>query len=333
MKSKDLKFGIIGSGSWGTALIKIISENIKPINWYIRKKENVDFINKNKHNKNYLSSVNLNIKKLNISSDINKVCENSDVLIFAVPSKYIESELKKIEIDFSKKIIISAIKGIVPESNLLFSEHLEKNYKISSSNIAMISGPCHAEEVGMEKLSYLTMASKNVKRFKNISYAFKCKYININISDDIIGIEYSSMLKNIYALAIGISNGLGYGDNFQSVLMSNSIREMKYFISKRDTKDRQINNSVYLGDLLVTGYSAFSRNRMFGNMIGKGYSVRAAQSEMKMVAEGYIATKKAFQLNNKKDEAKTPILNAAYKILYEKKSSRKIFKQLSDIIN
>jgi len=333
MKSKDLKFGIIGSGSWGTALIKIISENINPINWYIRKKENVDFIKKNKHNKNYLSSVNLNIKKLNISSDINKVCENSDVLIFAVPSKYIESELKKIEIDFSKKIIISAIKGIVPESNLLFSEHLEKNYKISSSNIAMISGPCHAEEVGMEKLSYLTMASKNVKRFKNISYAFKCKYININISDDIIGIEYSSMLKNIYALAIGISNGLGYGDNFQSVLMSNSIREMKYFISKRDTKDRQINNSVYLGDLLVTGYSAFSRNRMFGNMIGKGYSVRAAQSEMKMVAEGYIATKKAFQLNNKKDEAKTPILNAVYKILYEKKSSRKIFKQLSDIIN
>ena len=333
MNSKDLKFGIIGSGSWGTALIKIISENIKPINWYIRKKENVDFIKKNKHNKNYLSSVNLNIKKLNISSDINKVCENSDVLIFAVPSKYIESELKKIEIDLSKKIIISAIKGIVPESNLLFSEHLEKHYKISSSNIAMISGPCHAEEVGMEKLSYLTMASNNVKRFKNISYFFKCKYININISDDIIGIEYSSMLKNIYALAIGISNGLGYGDNFQSVLMSNSIREMKYFISKRDTKDREINNSVYLGDLLVTGYSAFSRNRMFGNMIGKGYSVRAAQSEMKMVAEGYIATKKAFQLNNKKDEAKTPILNAVYKILYEKKSSRKIFKQLSDIIN
>ena len=333
MKSKDLKFGIIGSGSWGTALIKIISENINPINWYIRKKENVDFIKKNKHNKNYLSSVNLNIKKLNISSDINKVCENSDVLIFAVPSKYIESELKKIEIDFSKKIIISAIKGIVPESNLLFSEHLEKHYKISSSSIAMISGPCHAEEVGMEKLSYLTMASNNVKRFKNISYAFECKYININISDDIIGIEYSSMLKNIYALAIGISNGLGYGDNFQSVLMSNSIREMKYFISKRDTKDRQINNSVYLGDLLVTGYSAFSRNRMFGNMIGKGYSVRAAQSEMKMVAEGYIATKKAFQLNNKKDEAKTPILHAVYKILYEKKSSRKIFKQLSDIIN
>ena len=197
----------------------------------------------------------------------------------------------------------------------------------------MISGPCHAEEVGMEKLSYLTMASSNVKRFKNISYAFKCKYININMAEDKIGVEYSSMLKNIYALAIGISNGLGYGDNFQSVLMSNSIREMKYLISKRDKKDREINNSVYLGDLLVTGYSAFSRNRMFGNMVGKGYSVRAAQSEMKMIAEGYIATKKAFQLNNKKNRAKTPILNAVYEILYEKKSSRKIFKQLSDIIN
>jgi glycerol-3-phosphate dehydrogenase (NAD(P)+) len=332
MKSEDLKFGIIGSGSWATAIIKIISENINPINWYIRKNKNIEFIKKNKHNKNYLSSVNLNTKKLNISPDINEVCENSDILIFAVPSKYIESELKKIEIDFSKKIIICAIKGIVPESNLLFSEHLAKNYKISSNNIAVISGPCHAEEVGMEKLSYLTMASSNIKRFKNISYAFKCKYININMSDDIIGIEYSSMLKNIYALAVGISNGLGYGDNFQSVLMSNSIREMKYFISKRDKKDREINNSVYLGDLLVTGYSAFSRNRMFGNMIGKGYNVRAAQSEMKMVAEGYIATKKAFYLN-KKNKAKTPILNAVYKILYEKKSSKKIFKQLSDIIN
>ena len=333
MKSKDLNFGIIGSGSWGTAIIKIISENIHAINWYVRKNKNVEFIKKNKHNKNYLSSVNLNTKKLKISSNINEVCENSDILIFAVPSKYIESELKKIEIDFSNKIIISAIKGIVPQSNLLFSEHLEKYYEISSSNIAVISGPCHAEEVGMEKLSYLTMASSNVKRFKNISYAFKCKYININMSEDKIGVEYSSMLKNIYALAIGISNGLGYGDNFQSVLMSNSIREMKYLISKRDKKDREINNSVYLGDLLVTGYSAFSRNRMFGNMIGKGYSVRAAQSEMKMVAEGYIATKKAFQLDNKKNRDKTPILNAVYEILYDKKSSRKIFKQLSDKIN
>ena len=170
MKSKDLKFGIIGSGSWATAIIKIISENINNINWYVRKNENVEFIKKNKHNKNYLSSVNLKTKKLNISSDINEVCKNSDVLIFAVPSKYIESELKKIEIDFSKKIIIGAIKGIVPESNLLFSEHLVKNYKISSNNIAVISGPCHAEEVGMEKLSYLTMASSNMKRFKNISW-------------------------------------------------------------------------------------------------------------------------------------------------------------------
>ena len=333
MKSKGLKFGIIGSGSWGTAIIKIISENLNNINWYVRKNENVEFIKKNEHNKNYLSSVNLNVEKLNISSDINEVCENSEILIFAVPSKYIESELKKIEIDFSRKIIISAIKGIVPESNLLFSEHLQKNYEISQNNVAIISGPCHAEEVGMEKLSYLTIASRNKKLFKNISSAFDCKYININMSDDIIGIEYSSMLKNIYALAIGISNGLGYGDNFQSVLMSNSIREINSFISKKNKKDRDINNSVYLGDLLVTGYSAFSRNRMFGNMIGKGYSVRAAQSEMKMVAEGYIATKKAFYLNNKKHKAKTPILNAVYKILYEKKSSRKMFKQLSDIIN
>ena len=236
--------------------------------------------------------------------------------------------------DISKKIIICALKGLVPKTNLLFGEHMQKHFDISPNKFLVIGGPCHAEEVALEKLSYLTIGSSNLELCKVISKKFSCKYIKVKASDDVIGIEYASMLKNIFALAVGISNGLGYGDNYQSVLMSNSIKEMKRFISKRHKIKRNINNSAYLGDLLVTGYSSFSRNRMFGNMIGKGYTVKAAQLEMKMVAEGYIATKKAYLLNlDSKKKAKTPIIDAAYKILYEKRSAKKIFKDLSDIIS
>ena len=334
MKETKLKFGVIGSGSWATALIKILSENNNDINWYIRNTENIEFIKKNSHNPNYLSSVELNLKKLKISAEINEVVEASNVIIIAVPSEYVNDEMKKIGVDISNKIIICALKGLVPETNLLFGEHMQKHFDISPNKFLVIGGPCHAEEVALEKLSYLTIGSSNLELCKVISKKFSCKYIKVKASDDVIGIEYASMLKNIFALAVGISNGLGYGDNYQSVLMSNSIKEMKRFISKRHKIKRNINNSAYLGDLLVTGYSSFSRNRMFGNMIGKGYTVKAAQLEMKMVAEGYIATKKAYLLNlDSKKKAKTPIIDAAYKILYEKRSAKKIFKDLSDIIS
>ena len=334
MKETKLKFGVIGSGSWATALIKILSENNNDINWYIRNKENIEFIKKNSHNPNYLSSVELNLKKLKISAEINEVVEASNVIIIAVPSEYVDDEMKKIGVDISNKIIICALKGLVPETDLLFGEHMQKHFDISPDKFLVIGGPCHAEEVALEKLSYLTIGSSNLELCKVISKKFSCKYIKVKATDDVIGIEYASMLKNIFALAVGISNGLGYGDNYQSVLMSNSIKEMKRFISKRHKIKRNINNSAYLGDLLVTGYSSFSRNRMFGNMIGKGYTVKAAQLEMKMVAEGYIATKKAYLLNlDLKKKAKTPIIDAAYKILYEKRSAKKIFKDLSDIIS
>jgi len=331
---KNYTYGVIGSGSWATALIKILSENVKEINWYVRNSENIDFIKTNSHNPNYLSSVNLDLSKLKISEDISKVAQNSDVIIIAIPSEYVNSEMKKINIDISEKIIICALKGLVQETNLLFGKHMNKFFNVAKNNFLVIGGPCHAEEVALEKLSYLTIGSSNIKLCEKISNDFSCKYINVKASDDVVGIEYASMLKNIYALAVGISNGLGYGDNYQSVLMSNSIKEMKRFISKRHKIKRNINNSAYLGDLLVTGYSTFSRNRMFGNMIGKGYTVKAAQLEMKMVAEGYIATKKAFLLNQDSiNKIKTPIIDAVYKILYDKRSARKIFKELSDVIS
>ena len=331
---KNYTYGVIGSGSWATALIKILSENVKEINWYVRNSENIDFIKTNSHNPNYLSSVNLDLGKLKISEDISEVAQNSDVIIIAIPSEYVNSEMKKINIDISEKIIICALKGLVQETNLLFGKHMNKFFNVAKNNFLVIGGPCHAEEVALEKLSYLTIGSSNIKLCEKISNDFSCKYINVKASDDVVGIEYASMLKNIYALAVGISNGLGYGDNYQSVLMSNSIKEMKRFISKRHKIKRNINNSAYLGDLLVTGYSTFSRNRMFGNMIGKGYTVKAAQLEMKMVAEGYIATKKAFLLNQDSiNKTKTPIIDGVYKILYKKRSARKIFKELSDVIS
>ena len=334
MKETKLKFGVIGSGSWATALIKILSEKNEDINWYFRNTENIELIKKNSHNPNYLSSVELNLKKLKISAQINEVVEGSDVIIVAIPSEYVNDEMKKIDVDISNKIIMCALKGLVPETDLLFGEHMQKHFGISPNKFLVIGGPCHAEEVALEKLSYLTIGSSNLELCKIISKKFSCKYIKVKASDDVVGIEYASMLKNIFALAVGISNGLGYGDNYQSVLMSNSIKEMKRFISKRHKIKRNINNSAYLGDLLVTGYSSFSRNRMFGNMIGKGYTVKAAQLEMKMVAEGYIATKKAYLLNlDSKKKAKTPIIDATYKILYEKRSAKKIFKDLSDIIS
>jgi glycerol-3-phosphate dehydrogenase (NAD(P)+) len=255
-----------------------------------------------------------------------------DILIFAIPSAFLKEELDKITQSLSSKIVFSAIKGIVPESGLIVGEHFNKFFKIPFKNIGVIAGPCHAEEVAMERLSYLTIACKDAEKADLLSKYLSSYYLKTKTSDDIIGTEYAAMLKNIFAIAAGMAHGLGYGDNFQAVLMSNSVREMKRFIRKVHRMKRNINNSAYLGDLLVTGYSVFSRNRMFGNMIGKGYTVKSAMMEMSMIAEGYYATKSAF-LINEKNKAKTPIIDAVYGILYENKNPKQIFKELTDVLD
>lgn len=253
------------------------------------------------------------------------------MLIFVIPSAFIYGELEKLTVSISDKTIVSAVKGIIPESGLLVGEHFHDKYNIPFENIGVIAGPCHAEEVALERLSYLTISCVDASKAQDIANMLSSDYINTKISDDIIGTEYAVMLKNIYAIAAGIAHGLGYGDNFQSVLMSNAIREMKRFIKKMHKMKRNINNSAYLGDLLVTGYSVFSRNRMFGNMIGKGYTVKSAQMEMNMVAEGYYATKSAFLLNEKNlKKTRMPIIKAVYGILYEGKNPKKVFKKLTD---
>jgi glycerol-3-phosphate dehydrogenase (NAD(P)+) len=327
--NNNIKFAVIGGGSWATAITKMLCSNVEKVIWYMRNEEAVDYIKEHHHNPNYLSSVEFDIKKLHVTNDINEAIVNADYIIFAIPSAFLNEELAKLTQSLTDKVIFSAIKGIVPETSLIVGEHFNKIYHIPFENIGVITGPCHAEEVALERLSYLTIACSDATKAEIVAQHLSSNYIKTKISDDIIGTEYAAMLKNIYAVAAGIAHGLGYGDNFQSVLMSNSIREMKKFIKKVHKMKRNINDSAYLGDLLVTGYSVFSRNRMFGNMIGKGYTVKSAKMEMSMIAEGYYATKSAYNLNLNYG-ANTPIIDAVYSILYEGKSAKIIFKKLTD---
>ena len=329
--SSELTYAVFGSGSWATAIVKMICENNSQIGWYVRKQQIVDHIISEEHNPSYLSSVELDTNKLHLNTDINKVAEEADVLIFAIPSAFIESELQKLTTEISSKIIISAVKGIIPESGLLVGEHIHKNYGVDLNNVVVLSGPCHAEEVALERLSYLTIACANLDIATVIAEQFSSNYIKTNTNDDVLGAEYAAMLKNIYAIAAGMAHGLGYGDNFQSVLMSSATREMKRFIKKVHKMKRNINETVYLGDLLVTCYSLFSRNRMFGNMIGKGYTVKSAQMEMSMIAEGFYASKSAYLINQSKEKpAQTPIIDTVYEILYLHKNPKKAFKKLTE---
>lgn len=330
MDSK-LKYAVFGAGSWATAIVKMLCENLEEVGWYMRSIYTKEHLIKEQHNPSYLSSVEFKAEQLKLSNDINEIAEYADILIFVIPSAFIHSELMKMTVDISGKTVVSAVKGIMPETGKLVGEHFHDNYNIPLENIAVIAGPCHAEEVALERLSYLTISCADQKMAQEIANALSSEYINTKTTDDIIGVEYAVMLKNIYAIAAGIAHGLGYGDNFQSVLMSNSIREMKRFIKKMHKMKRNINDSAYLGDLLVTGYSTFSRNRMFGNMIGKGYTVKSAQMEMNMVAEGYYATKSAHLLNIKNQKkTKLPIIDAVYSILYENKNPKKVFKKLTE---
>ncbi len=328
---EKLRFGVFGGGSWGTAIVKMLLENLDSVGWYMRSDSAIRHIKKERHNPNYLGSVEFEVEQLHLSHDINKIVEASDILIFAIPSAFLESELSKLTLSLKDKIVFSAIKGIVPETGLIVGEHFHEHYGIPFENIGVLTGPCHAEEVALERLSYLTIACADAKKAKMVADHVKSEYIRTKISDDIIGTEYAAMLKNIYAIAAGIAHGLGYGDNFQSVLMSNAIREMKRFIDRVYKMKRNINASAYLGDLLVTGYSTFSRNRMFGNMIGKGYTVKSAMMEMNMVAEGYYATKSAHLLMEKLEKkSKTPIINAVYQVLYKNKNPKKVFEKLTE---
>jgi glycerol-3-phosphate dehydrogenase (NAD(P)+) len=329
------KVAMIGGGSWATAIIKMLSDNTQPkeIFWWMRNTEAISHLQNYKHNPNYLSSVEIRIPSENISNDLGRIIDTADYIVLNVPAAFLKETLIGITADQLKgKKFVSAIKGVVPDENLIIGEFLHQKYNIPLSDIVVITGPCHAEEVALEKLSYLTLASVDVKMAAALSEILRTRYIKTNISDDIFGTEYAAVLKNIYAVASGICHGVGYGDNFQAVLISNAIREIKRFVDAVHPIDRDIMESAYLGDLLVTAYSQFSRNRTFGNMIGKGYTVKSAQLEMNMIAEGYFAVKCIYYVN-KKYKVDMPICRAVYKILYEKKSPNAEMAFLTEQLN
>ena len=316
MDLTNSRVAIMGGGSWATAIAKVLLSNVESINWYIRRDDRIEDFKRLGHNPAYLSSVMFDTNRINFSSDINKIVKESDILVFVTPSPYLKNHLKKLKTDLEDKFIVNAIKGIVPDENLIISEYFHKAYNVPYENIAAIAGPCHAEEVALERLSYLTVGCSSIEHAKQYAQKLANSFIKTSVSDDVVGIEYGSVLKNIYAIAAGICSGLKYGDNFQAVLMSNAVIEMNRFINVIHPIERTIMDSVYLGDLLVTGYSNFSRNRVFGTMIGKGYSVKSAQIEMEKIAEGYYGAKCIKEINEHY-RVNTPIIDAVYNILYE----------------
>ncbi len=314
-----LKIAVIGGGSWATAIAKILLTNTDSINWYMRRQDQIDDFIRYSRNPRYLTALKFDTSKINFTSDINAVVRDSDVLIFATPSPFLKTHLKKLRRKLNKKIIVTAIKGIVPDENMIVSDYFHQKYNVPIDRIAVLAGPCHAEEVSLERLSYLTIACGDRDLGRVLASYFENNFVRTSVCDDVYGIEISSVMKNTYALIAGVCHGLKYGDNFHAVLIANALQEMNRFCNAVNPMHRNIDESAYLGDLLVTSYSKFSRNRQFGTMIGKGYSVKTAQLEMEMIAEGYYGTKCIHEINEKY-QVTMPILDTTYKILYQRVS-------------
>lgn len=319
----------MGGGSWATAVAKIVLEKVDHISWYMRRPEVIEDFKRLEHNPSYLTSVHFDVNRISFSSDINEVVRNCDTLIFVTPSPYLKNHLKKLKEKLHNRFVITAIKGIVPDENLICSEYFRQVFNVPDDNLAVLGGPSHAEEVALGRLTYLTIGCTDEEKAANFADLIASSYVKTKTNSDVIGIEYASVLKNVYAIASGICNGLKYGDNFQSVLVSNAVQEMSRFLNAVYPIERNVYDSVYLGDLLVTSYSNFSRNRVFGTMIGRGYSVKSAQIEMEMIAEGFYGTKCMKEIN-RHFRVNMPILDAVYNILYEKISPSIEIKLLTD---
>ena len=320
---------IIGSGSWATAVAKIVLESVPEIWWYVRREETIDDFKRMEHNPSYLPTVKFPIDRIHFSTDINEVVREADTLIFITPSPYLKAQLKRLKVKLHNKCIMTAIKGIVPDENVVCTEYFRTQYGVPEDQLMVLGGPSHAEEVALDRLTYLTVGCSNVERARVMAHLLANHYVKTSTSDDVIGIEYAAVLKNVYAIAAGICAGLKYGDNFLSVLLSSAVQEMHRFLRAVYPIERNVYDSAYLGDLLVTAYSNFSRNRVFGQMIGKGYSVKSAQMEMEMIAEGYYGVK-CMKSINRRHHVNMPILDAVYNILYERISPTIEIKLLTD---
>lgn len=311
------RIGVVGGGSWATAIARILTETNEHINWFMRNIDTIKAFKVLSHNPRYLCEVEFDLSKITFTDNLDKLISNSDIIIFAIPSAFVKNVVATSSRSLKDKIVVSAIKGLIPDDNMIIGEFFNNYYDVPLEQIVIISGPCHAEEIALERLSYLTFASNDLKIARLVAQTFDCHYVKTSISDDIYGTEYSAVLKNVVAIASGICHGLRYGDNFQAVLVSNAIQEIERFVAAVHPIQRDIKSSAYLGDLLVTAYSQFSRNRTFGTMIGKGYSVKSAQMEMLMIAEGYFAVKGIKEINEQFN-VHMPITSAVYNILYER---------------
>lgn len=323
------KVAILGSGSWATALAKMVMHNQAEINWFIRRQEAIDEFIATGKNPTYLGMVSFDVGRIHFSSDINQTVAQSDVLILAIPSPYIKKTLNKIRRDMRHKIVINAVKGMMPDDNILITDYLHQRFGIPMEQLGVITGPCHAEEIALERLSFLTIGCENRNNAELWAKLFQTPYVHTTTSNDVIGLEYSSVMKNIYAIAAGMCQALHYGDNFQAVLLSNALQEIQRFTTAVSNVPRDVTASAYLGDVLVTGYSQFSRNRQFGQMLGLGYSVKAAQMEMEMVAEGYYGTQ-AIHKTNERIQVAIPIVDAMYEILFNRQKAKPIIKALTN---
>lgn len=335
-----MQFGILGGGSWATAIAKILTDNGNTINWWIRSETSIQYLQKRRHNPHYLGAAYFEPTMLNLSSDLAKVVAESEILVVAVPSAFIAEVLSVLPKNaLEGKQIISAIKGILPASNQLLNHYLTDTFSYGKENYHTLLGPCHAEEVAAEKLSYLTFSGIDTAKTIHLANHFKTEYINVLINNDVIGVQYAAIMKNIYALGAGIAHGLEYGDNFLSVYIANAAKELSTFLQQisfanghcNGTPPKDYSASVYLGDLLVTCYSLYSRNRTFGNMIGKGYSVKAAQLELNMVAEGYNASR-CIYVSNQTLGADIPIATAIYQILWEQLLPKDGFREIEAML-
>lgn len=312
------KVGVLGGGSWATAIVKMLSNNLDEVHWWMRSESAVEHLRQFGHNQKYITSIAFNMEQVKVTTDMQAVVDASDYLVIAIPSAFLDKTMKDLQPQgMEDKIIFSAIKGIITEYDSIPARYIHKEFRTPYDHIGIIAGPCHAEEVASEKLSYLTLACPDLDIAATMADTLGCRYIKTSISEDVFGTEISAVLKNVYALAAGICHGLGYGDNFQSVLIANAIQEIKRFVDAVHEVHRDVKSSAYLGDLLVTAYSPYSRNRTFGTMIGKGYSVKGTMMEMNMVAEGYYAAR-GIHVMNKKFQVDIPIAEAVYRVLYER---------------
>lgn len=326
-----MNIAVLGSGSWATAIVKISTQTHTKVYWWVREQEIVQAVESFGHNPLYLRSCELDRERIIVSSDLKMIVSKATDIILVIPAAFVAGSLQSLcPKDFEGKRIICATKGIIPQTNQIVADYIRDYFNVRDENQAVISGPSHAEEIAQERLTYLTVGSCNDEFAKQVAEGLKCRFVKTTTSSDIRGIEYGAVMKNIYALAAGIARGAGYGDNFVAVLIANAAQEMGAFLAVAAPQERDTNRFVYLGDLLVTAYSQHSRNRTFGQMIGQGYSVKSAQLEMAMVAEGYYAAE-CIDKANRSIGVSLPIARAVYEILYEGKSADEEFKRLSEL--